>query len=64
MRLLHPRTLQIASQRDDIPKTVITHVWSEIFKWKASGQSHPKKKTIDLLWVGIGFIIGLIIFNK
>jgi hypothetical protein len=42
MRLLHPRTLEIASSRPDIPKTVISHVWSEIFKWKASGQKHPK----------------------
>jgi hypothetical protein len=32
MRLLHPTTLKIASERDDIPKTVISHVWSEIFK--------------------------------
>jgi hypothetical protein len=42
MRLLHPTTLKIASERDDIPKTVISHVWSEIFKWLASKQKHPK----------------------
>ena len=42
MRLLHPTTLKIVSMRNDIPKTVISHVWSEIFKWKASGKKHPK----------------------
>lgn len=42
MRLLHPRTLEIAANRYDIPKTVISHVWSEIFKWKANGKPHPK----------------------
>lgn len=42
MRLLHPTTLAIASRRDDIPKTVISHAWSEVFKMYGSGQSHPK----------------------
>jgi len=42
MRLYHPRTLQILSERKDIPKRYSCSVWSEIFKWKASGQVHPK----------------------
>ena len=42
MRLLHPKTLEIISKRDDISKAHIARVWSEIFKWKASGQKHPK----------------------
>jgi hypothetical protein len=42
MRLYHPKTLEIFSQRQDIPKRYITSVWSEIFKWKASKKEHPK----------------------
>jgi hypothetical protein len=41
MRLLHPATLFFASF-DQIPKTVISHAWSELFKWKASKKQHPK----------------------
>lgn len=42
MRILHPTTLKIIASRKDISKAHISHVWSEIFKWKASGKSHPK----------------------
>ena len=42
MRLLHPTTLKIASERNDIPKTVISHAWSEVFKFVASNKFHPK----------------------
>lgn len=42
MRLYHPRTLQIFASRKDIPKRYSCSAWSEIFKWKASGKSHPK----------------------
>ena len=42
MRLLHPTTLDIAARRKDIPKTVISHCWSECFKWLATKQTHPK----------------------
>lgn len=52
MRLLHLKTLQIAANRDDIPRTVISHVWSEIFKWKASGKSHPKMFIYDEYTLG------------
>jgi hypothetical protein len=52
MRILHPTTLKIASERNDIPKTVISHVWSEIFKWKSSGQKHPKMFIEDEEFLG------------
>ena len=52
MRLLHPRTLEIAAERDDIPKTVISHVWAEIYKWHASGQKHPKVFITDIYDIG------------
>jgi hypothetical protein len=42
MRLYHPTTLKILSERADIPKRYSCSVWSEIFKWKASGKPHPK----------------------
>lgn len=42
MRLLHPKTLEIAAHRSDIPKTVTAHCWAEQYKFMASGQEHPK----------------------
>jgi hypothetical protein len=42
MRQYHPTTLRILSERRDIPKRFSCSVWSEVFKWKASGQKHPK----------------------
>lgn len=42
MRLYHPKTLKIFAYRNDIPKRYSTSCWSEIFKWKASKQDHPK----------------------
>jgi hypothetical protein len=42
MRLYHPRTLEIFASRPDIPKRYSCSAWSEIFKWKAGGKSHPK----------------------
>ena len=47
MRLYHPRTLQILSERKDIPNRYSCSVWSEIFKWKASGKKHPKMFITD-----------------
>jgi hypothetical protein len=52
MRLLHPRTLEIIVSRDDIPKAHISRVWSELFKWLASGQSHPKMFIDDRVHLG------------
>jgi len=42
MRTLHPQTRQIAAERDDIRKTVITNAWAEVFKWKGGNKEHPK----------------------
>lgn len=42
MRLLHPKILEIVANRPDLPKTIISHAWSEVFKFKGSGQKHPK----------------------
>ena len=42
MRLYHPKTLEILANRPDISKRYSSSVWNEIFKWKASGQKHPK----------------------
>lgn len=42
MRLLHPRTIEILASHPEFPRTHLSHCWSEIFKWKASGQKHPK----------------------
>ena len=53
MRLLHPKTLEVAANRDDIPKTVISHVWSEVFKWIASGKEHPKMFLKDSYDIGM-----------
>lgn len=43
MRIYHPKTLQILASRKDIPKRYSCSVWSECFKWKASGKPHPKQ---------------------
>lgn len=53
MRLLHPTTLAIASRREDIPKTVISHAWSEVFKMYGSGQKHPK------MFLGSDYLYGV-----
>jgi len=53
MRLLHPRTIEIIVKRDDISKVHISRGWSEIFKWKASGQNHPKQFINDDEHLGI-----------
>lgn len=53
MRLLHPTTLKIAAERSDIPKTVISHVWAEVFKFVKSGQKHPKMFIKDERDLGI-----------
>lgn len=42
MRLLHPTTIKILSSHPELPKTHLAHAWAEVFKWKASGQKHPK----------------------
>jgi hypothetical protein len=50
MRQLHPKTLEIISSLDDdafknatvTKKTVISHAWSEMLKFLATEQSHPK----------------------
>jgi hypothetical protein len=47
MRLLHPKTLRIAAEHEDIPKTVIAHAWSEVFKFKAQNKTHPKMFIYD-----------------
>jgi hypothetical protein len=52
MRLLHPTTIQIVSRRKDIPKTVISHCWSEIFKFISSKQTHPKVFFTDMHELG------------
>lgn len=52
MRLLHPETLKILSRRDNIPKTHLAHCWAELFKWKASGQKHPKMFLTNDVQVG------------
>jgi hypothetical protein len=58
MRLLHPRTLEICAMRDDIPKTVLSHAWSEVFKYIASGKKHPKMflNSKTLLFYYLGFV--------
>lgn len=53
MRLLHPKTLEIAANRKDIPKTVISHAWSEVFKFVKSGQKHPKMFIEDEYHLGL-----------
>jgi hypothetical protein len=52
MRLLHPRTLEILASHPEFPKTHIAHCWSEIFKCKGSGKSHPKMFLYDDLILG------------
>jgi hypothetical protein len=50
MRLLHPKTIQYIIKADDSVfenatvsrKQVLSHVWSECFKYLASKKSHPK----------------------
>jgi len=42
MRQYHPKTLEILSSHTDMPKRFSCSAWSEVFKWKASGKSHPK----------------------
>lgn len=42
MRLLHPRTIEILASHPEFPKTHLSHAWSEVFKYLASGQKHPK----------------------
>ena len=42
MRLLHPRTIEILASHTEFPKTHLAHAWSEVFKYLASGQKHPK----------------------
>lgn len=53
MRQYHPITLEILSKRKDIPKRFSCSVWSEVFKWKASGQSHPKCFINDDFHLGV-----------
>ncbi|MFA8451774.1 MAG: hypothetical protein ACEPOW_13855 [Bacteroidales bacterium] len=53
MRLLHPKTLEIASKRKYIPKTVLSHAWSEVFKYLATGQKHPKVFITDEYYLGV-----------
>lgn len=64
MRLYHYRTLQILASREDIPKRYSCSVWSEIFKWKASGQKHPKMFIDDEIILGrylfIVYILALV----
>jgi hypothetical protein len=43
VRLLHPTTIKILASHPEFPKTHLANCWSEIFKWKASGQQHPKQ---------------------
>lgn len=52
MRLLHPRTLEIAASRDDIPKTVLSHAYAEVFKFKSGNRSHPK------MWIKDDYKLG------
>lgn len=42
MRLLHPRTIEILASHPEFPKNHLSHAWSEVFKYLASGQKHPK----------------------
>jgi hypothetical protein len=47
MRLLHPKTIKTASEKDDMPKTILSHCWAECFKAIKSGQKHPKMFIYD-----------------
>jgi len=49
MRLLHPETLRIIAEENvdfsnatSSRKQVISHAWSEVLKFKATEQTHPK----------------------
>jgi len=42
MRLLHPKTIEILANHPEFPKTHLSHVWSEVFKYLTSGKKHPK----------------------
>jgi hypothetical protein len=56
MRLLHPRTVQIlATHADELPhaRRSLASCWAEIFKWKASGQKHPKQFITDDKTLGV-----------
>ena len=53
MRQLHPKTIWIASWRDDIPKTVISHCWAEVFKHVKTQQKHPKCFIDDEHYLGV-----------
>lgn len=57
MRLLHPTTLEIVTN-EKFPRTIISHVWSEIFKFYTSKQTHPKMFIKDDRDMGIylGFV--------
>lgn len=59
MRLYHPQTLQIFANREDISKRFSCSVWSEVFKWKASKQKHPKM-FIDFSDKVLGCYMGMV----
>jgi len=50
MRLLHPETIRVVGDAGDSvfenatvsKKQIISHAWSEVFKYLGSGKSHPK----------------------
>lgn len=50
MRILHPRTIKIIANMEDsefenatvTKKAILSHAWSEIFKYLATRRNHPK----------------------
>lgn len=61
MRLLHPETLRIVAtvcKDSDFEnatvsrKQIISHAWSEVLKYKATNQTHPKMFIHDSLTLG------------
>lgn len=60
MRLLSPRTIKILASHPEFPKTHLAHAWSEVFKFLASGQKHPKVFITDHFDLGVylGYIWG------
>lgn len=62
MRQLHYKTMQIVAYRDDLPKTILSHAWGEVFKFLASKQNHPKVFVIDMKelgkYLGVVYIFG------
>lgn len=57
MRLLHPRTIQILASHPEFPKTHLAHAWSEVFKYLASGQKHPKMFIDREYYIGLYLMV-------